>query len=149
MMLRAFVEMNLVRSDDARQDLRIARHQRRQLFLGNRVGIGDGIVAGDEDPAFAAIELDAVRIVAGDRHRDAIRVARLVLNAPCTSHKPLFGNSAVPQTSTGPVCSVSMPQCAVSTWCAPQPVIMPAPNCSQRSQPGRLKSFWGCTRISV
>ena len=35
-----------------------------------------------------------------------------VLNGPWTSHRPFVGNSAVPQISTGPVYSVSMPQCA-------------------------------------
>ena len=60
-----------------------------------------------------------------------------VLNGPCTFHSPDFGNSALPHTSIGPVYSVPIAQCALSRWCAPQPVIMPAPNCSQRSQPGR------------
>ena len=40
-----------------------------------------------------------------------------VLNGPWTSHSPLFGNSAAPQTSTGPVYSVSIAQCALSMTC--------------------------------
>src|SRR5919112_4803268 len=72
-----------------------------------------------------------------------------VLNGPCTSHSPFLGNSAEPHTSTGPVYSVPIPQWALSMWWAPQPVIIPAPNCSQRSQPGRSYPDCGCTRFSV
>jgi hypothetical protein len=97
--------------------------------------------ARDEDPALGADELDAVGIVARDRHRHAVGVAGVGLELAVDVPQSVGGNSAVPQISTGPVSSVFMPQWAVSTWCAPQPVIMPAPNCSQRSQPGRSKPF--------
>src|SRR5690606_347484 len=56
---------------------------------------------------------------------------------PWTFHSPVVGNSAVASISMGPVCSVSIPQWAMSIWCTPQPVISPAPNCSQRNQPPR------------
>ena len=39
-----------------------------------------------------------------------------VLNLPWTSQSPLAGKSAQPETSTGPVYSVSMAQWAQSTW---------------------------------
>src|ERR1700687_4326105 len=37
-----------------------------------------------------------------------------VLNLPCTSHSPLVGKSPQPDTSRGPVYSVSIAQCALS-----------------------------------
>src|ERR1700736_3746957 len=37
-----------------------------------------------------------------------------LLNLPCTSHNPLVGKSPQPDTSTGPVYSVFMAQCALS-----------------------------------
>lgn len=37
------------------------------------------------------------------------------LKSPWTSHRPLAGNVALPQTSTGPVNSVPMPQWAEFT----------------------------------
>src|SRR5690606_298783 len=70
--------------------------------------------------------------------------------SPWTFHKPLVGKSAHPSASNGPLNSVPIPQCAISKWCDPHPVIIPAPNCSQRNQPGRsLISVWEWTRSSV
>ncbi len=71
---------------------------------------------------------------------------------PWTFHSPEpgSGNEPRPVISVGPVSSVFIPQWAMSMWWEPQPVIMPAPNCSSRSQPPRPPRLsCGCTRSSV
>jgi hypothetical protein len=45
---------------------------------------------------------------------------------PCTFQILFVGNSPRPSMRDGPLSSMSIPQCAVSKWCAPQPVIMPS-----------------------
>ena len=57
--------------------------------------------------------------------------------SPWTSHSPPVWNTPLPSTYFAPIFSHPMPQWTMSRWCEPQPVIMPAPNCSQRNQPGR------------
>ena len=75
-----------------RIDLRAARVARRHRAA-----------AGDEDPALVADELHAVgqvrRKSSSSRHWHNAHASR---TAPWTSHRPLLGNSALPQTSTGP-----------------------------------------------
>src|SRR5947209_17278384 len=81
MLIIAFVEMNFVRPDDAIEDLGIACHERLRLCSrsGSRVAGRHSLITGDEDPALRSVEFDSVRIIARDRHSDAVRVSRFSL----------------------------------------------------------------------
>ena len=75
MLVIALIQVNLVRTDDALQNLRIARHQRLQRNrLSPRIACRDLRISGHKDPAFAPIELDAIGKVSADVHGDAVRI---------------------------------------------------------------------------
>ena len=74
-------EMNLVGTDHAIQNLRIAGLERLP-FGPARIAGGHVLFARHEDPTLGADKLDAVGIVAGDRHRHAVGVAGIGLELP-------------------------------------------------------------------
>src|SRR3954447_10753809 len=145
MLIIALVEMNFVRSDDAIEDLGITRHQRLRLFAGRTSGITcrHGFVARNENPAFGSVKLDAVRVFARDRHPDPVCVPgfgfELAVDVPESMRWKL---SRAPDFDRTCVLSVHSPVRGIDLGSA-QPVIIPAPNCSHRSHPGRSKLFCG------
>ena len=143
MVVGALVEVDLVGPDDRREDLRVAGGQGLGVLqLRHRVAGGDRSL-----PRETKIQpsVPSKRMPLGKSSlmimRHAVGVEGLGLEWAVHVPEALLGELGRAPDLDGPVYSVPMPQWAMSTWWAPQPVIMPAPNCSQRSQPGRSYAF--------
>ena len=75
MLVIALIQVNLACPDYAIENLRIAGHQRLQRNrLAARVARGNFYIAGNKDPSFAPVELDAIGKVSTDVHCHAVRI---------------------------------------------------------------------------
>src|SRR6266567_2410188 len=121
-LLLAFVELDLVGTDDRLDDRAIAGGERGIVVeLGHGIALGDLLVAArNENPALRSIELDPVGIVAADAHTHAVRIQRFSLEGTVHVPQAVFGElRGSPDFNGAGVLGVHPPMRAVDVVSAP------------------------------